>query len=80
MFQVHRNHICLPWPVSQPSLTLRLLTVAMTTCDLDTENSLLAAVVKLGGQLCAGLRDLERLLCSVEENSEGLCVAVDEKS
>ncbi|WAR02014.1 CL029-like protein [Mya arenaria] len=78
--QVHRNHVSLKWPVSDPTLTLRPVKISMDTNDLDIENDFIATMAKLNGHTCDSLKDLERIVSELD-NIDGDCDQKnDEKS
>ncbi|XP_052798721.1 uncharacterized protein C12orf29 homolog isoform X2 [Mya arenaria] len=80
LFKVHRNHVSLKWPVSDPTLTLRPVKISMDTNDLDIENDFIATMAKLNGHTCDSLKDLERIVSELD-NIDGDCDQKnDEKS
>ena len=64
MFQVHRNHVALPWPVDSPTLTKHCVSIAVdiTDYELDNSDSLIARFGKLTGHTCESLTDLTSML------------------
>lgn len=68
VFQVHRNHLSLPWPVQQVSLLQRPVKISMATevDDVDSDNDLISKTMKLKGQTCDSLRDLESVFSAVD--------------
>lgn len=63
LFKLHRNHVALPWPAGEPTLTLRPVTIAVDTTnyELDDNDSLIALFGKFRDHKCDSLKDLKNL-------------------
>ncbi|OWF52570.1 uncharacterized protein C12orf29 homolog [Mizuhopecten yessoensis] len=72
LYKLHRHHVNLPWPISDPALSHRPVTVAvdLTTYEVEEDKkSCLWTLSKLNGQTCDSLPAIVGLLDSLSSQS-----------
>ena len=66
LLQLHRNHIGLPWPVTEPALSQRKVEILVDigSYEIDDEKYLLSRLSSFHGHMCDSLKALENLFTS----------------
>ena len=66
LLQLHRNHIGLPWPVTEPALSQRKVEVLVDigSNEIDDEKCILSRLSSFHGHMCDSLKALENLFTS----------------
>ncbi|XP_033752428.1 uncharacterized protein C12orf29 homolog [Pecten maximus] len=72
LYKLHRHHINLPWPVSDPALSHRPVSISVDFTQYETEEdkkSCLWTLSKLNGQICDSLPDIVGALDTLSTQS-----------
>lgn len=70
LFKLHRNHIGLPWPISEPALAKRRVEILVDTgaYEIDDGKCMLVRLSQFNGHVRDSLKDVEKLF--ITENSD----------
>ena len=81
LFQVHRNHVSLPWPVDDPALSRRPVEIRVDASqyELNTDTGLVSMLDKCKGHMCESLRDLETLVVKETTVAKDTIIAMETK-